>query len=173
MRSLRALKNIRTLAAVAMLLAIEVLLGMVASIPIGPSVRISFGYLSRAVAGMLFGPAAAAINGALSDILGSIIHPIGPYFPGFTLTGLVGGMIYGYMLYERRPSLKRVLLAKLLIDVACNLLLNTLWLDLLYGKAFLAILPARFFKNLLQYPVDVLLLYPLLKLVDRMPLRKN
>lgn len=156
-----------------MLLAIEVLLGMVASIPIGPNVRISFGYLSRAVVGMLFGPAAAAINGALSDILGSIIHPIGPYFPGFTLTGFVGGLIYGYMLYERRPSLSRVLLAKLLIDVACNLLLNTLWLDLLYGKAFWAILPARFFKNLLQYPVDVLLLYPLLKLVDRMPLRKN
>lgn len=155
-----------------MLLAIEVLLGMVASIPIGPNVRISFGYLSRAVVGMLFGPA-AAINGALSDILGSIIHPIGPYFPGFTLTGFVGGLIYGYMLYERRPSLSRVLLAKLLIDVACNLLLNTLWLDLLYGKAFWAILPARFFKNLLQYPVDVLLLYPLLKLVDRMPLRKN
>ncbi len=161
------------MAAVAMLLAIEVLLGMVASIPIGPNVRISFGYLSRAVVGMLFGPAAAAINGALSDILGSIIHPIGPYFPGFTLTGFVGGLIYGYMLYERRPSLSRVLLAKLLIDVACNLLLNTLWLDLLYGKAFWAILPARFFKNLLQYPVDVLLLYPLLKLVDRMPLRKN
>ena len=79
----------------------------------------------------------------------------------------MSGAIYGAMLYDREVSLKRVLLTKLLIDVICNLLLNTLWLNLLYGKAFFAILPARALKNLLQYPVDVILLYPLLKLARR------
>lgn len=166
-RSLRGMKTVRILATVAMLLAVQVILGLVAAIPLGNSIRISFGGLALSVTGALFGPVPAAINGALADILGSLIHPIGPYFPGFTLTGLLNGLIYGFVLYERRPTLKRVLLAKLLIDVICNLLLNTLWLDLLYGKAFFAILPARFLKNLLQYPVDVLMLYPILGLAEK------
>ena len=166
-RSLRGMRHLRALVTAAMLLGVQVLLGLVAAIPLGPSIRISFGSLALSTTGALLGPVASMINGALSDILGSIIHPIGPYFPGFTLTGLVSGAIYGVMLYDRDVSLKRVLLTKLLIDVICNLLLNTLWLNLLYGKAFFVILPARALKNLLQYPVDVILLYPLLKLARR------
>ncbi len=166
-RSLRGMRRLRALVTAAMLLAVQVLLGLVASIPVGPSIRISFGYLALGTTGALLGPVASMINGALADVLGSIIHPIGPYFPGFTLTGLVSGAIYGAMLYDRDVSLKRVLVTKLLIDVICNLLLNTIWLNMLYGKAFFAILPARALKNLLQYPVDVILLYPLLKLVRR------
>ena len=166
-RSLHGLRHLRALVTAAMLLAVQVLLGLVAAIPLGPSIRISFGYLALSTTGALLGPAASMINGALADVLGAIIHPIGPYFPGFTLTGLVSGAIYGTMLYGREITLKRVLLTKLLIDVICNLLLNTLWINLLYGKAILAILPARLLKNALQYPVDVLLLYPLLKLVRR------
>ncbi len=166
-RSLRGLRRPRALVTAAMLLAVQVLLGLVAAIPLGPSIRISFGYLALSTTGALLGPAASMLNGALADILGSVIHPIGPYFPGFTLTGLVNGAIYGVSLYDREISLKRVLITKLLIDVICNLLLNTLWLDLLYGRAFFAILPMRALKNLLQYPVDVILLYPLLKLARR------
>ena len=166
-RSLRGLTHLRALVTAAMLLAVQVLLGLVAAIPLGPSIRISFGYLALSTTGALLGPAASMINGALADVLGAIIHPIGPYFPGFTLTGLVSGAIYGAMLYDREITLKRVLLTKLLIDVVCNLLLNTLWINLLYGKAIFAILPARLLKNALQYPVDVLLLYPLLKLARR------
>lgn len=156
------LKNVRVLARCALLLAIQVVLGLIAAIPIGPSIRISFGYLAVASVGALFGPVPAMINGALADVLGSLIKPIGPYFPGFTLSAMLGGLVYGLCFYQYRICLKNVLLAKLIIDIAINLLLNTLWLDLLYGKAFMAILPARALKNLLQYPVDVALLYPLL-----------
>jgi riboflavin transporter len=166
-RSLRGMRHLRALVTAAMLLAVQVLLGMVAAIPIGQSIRISFGYLALSTTGMLLGPVASMINGALADVLGAVIHPIGPYFPGFTLTGLVSGAIYGVMLYDRDLSLKRVLITKLMIDVICNLVLNTLWIDLLYGKAFFVILPARVLKSVLQYPVDVILLYPLLKAARR------
>lgn len=144
-----------------MLLAMQVLLSFI-SIPIGDMLRVSFGYIALATTGMLLGPVTAAASGALADILGFLIKPTGPYFIGFTITGLVSGTIYGLMLHDRQPSIKRILLTKLLIDVVCNLFLNTLWLNILYGKAFFVILPARALKNLVQYPVDVLLLYPLL-----------
>ena len=170
--SSRELKRPRGLVTAAMLLAVQVALGLVASIPLGPDIRISFGYLALSSAGALLGPAVAPINGALADLIGHFIRPTGPYFPGFTVTGLVSGLIYGLMLYRRDVSLKRLLATKLLIDVICNLLLNTLWLNMLYGKAFFALLPARALKNLLQYPVDVLLLYPVMRKVIPMARRQ-
>lgn len=159
--------NLKRLVIAAMLLAMQVLLSFI-SIPIGDMLRVSFGYIALATTGMLLGPVTAAASGALADVLGYLVKPTGPYFIGFTITGLVGGVIYGLMLYNRRPSVKRILLTKLLIDVVCNLFLNTLWLNLLYGKAFFAVLPARVLKNLCQYPVDVLLLYPLLTRIDKL-----
>lgn len=161
----------RSLVVTSALLAIQVALGLVASISIGPNIRISFGYLALATTGALFGPVPALTSGALADVLLFLVRPTGPYFPGFTLSGLLGGLIYGSVLYDRDIKLWHVLLSKLLIDVLVNLLLNTLWLDMLYGKAFFVILPARALKNLAQYPVDVLLLYPLLKFVKRLQSR--
>ena len=170
--SARRMKRVRSLVMAAMLLAVQVVLGLVAAIPVGPSIRISFGYLALSSAGALLGPAVAPINGALADVLVFLIRPTGPYFPGFTVTGLVSGLIYGLMLYRREITLPRLLVTKLLIDVICNLALNTVWIHMLYGKAFLALLPGRALKNLLQYPVDVLLLYPVMKKVIPMVRRQ-
>lgn len=170
--SAQEIKKTRSLVIIAMLLAMQVILGTLAAIPVGPTIRISFGYLALSSTGALFGPVASAINGALADIIGFLIHPTGAYFPGFTITGIVSGLIYGFGLFRREPTLIRVLIVKLLIDVICNLLLNTLWLNMLYGKAFWVLLPSRVLKNLAQYPVDVLLLYPLLKLVRRIEAKR-
>ena len=160
--SLTGLGKVRPLVLAATLLSIQVVLGLVAAIPIGDYIRISFGYIALSMTAALLGPAASMLNGALADVIGFIIHPTGPYFPGFTLTGVVSGAIYGYALYERPMTLRRIMLTKLVIDLFCNLILNTLWLYLLYGKGFWVRLPARALKNLLQYPVDVAILYPFL-----------
>ena len=161
----RRLRSTRDLSVAGMLLAVQVILGQIAAIPIGPTIRVSFGYLALSMAGALLGPVPAAVNGALADVVGFLIRPTGPYFPGFTVTGLVSGMIYGLALYERPMTVWRVLLTKLVIDLVCNLLLNTLWLNMLYGKAFFVLLPGRALKNLIQYPVDAALLYPFLSRV--------
>ena len=166
--SLQNLYHIRPLATAAMLLAVQVALGLVVSFPVGQYIRISFGYLALSSAGALLGPAVAAVNGALADVIGHFLKPMGAYFPGFTITGVVSGLIYGFMLYHRDFSLKRLLVTKLLIDVACNLLLNTLWLYIMSGNAALAMFPQRAIKNLAQYPVDIALAYYVLKRVCAM-----
>ena len=45
------------------------------------------------------------------------------------------------------------------------ILLNTLWLDMLYGKGFLAILPMRIVKNLIMWPTDYIYLENIIILV--------
>ena len=65
------------------------------------------------------------------------------------------------MLYGRPVTFKRVLLAKLLVILVCNVFMNSLWIHLLYGQALVAILPMRMFKNAVQWPVDSLIFYTL------------
>ncbi len=163
LESLQGLGKTRKLVFCALMIAMHTTLNAIVSIPIGSTVRITFGYIVVAANAMLLGPIPAAIGAMLTDILGCILYPIGPYFPGFTITAGLGGLIYGLMFYKRDITLSRVLIAKLLIDIFLNILLNTLWLKIHYGKGFFVTLPSRFLKNVLQYPVDVLLLYPFLR----------
>ncbi len=86
--SLFELKDIRSLAAVAMLLALRIVLGMFANATLpmfGNTVKFSAAFIPIAVAGAMFGPIPAGLVGALGDVLSFLIAPTGgAYFPGFT-----------------------------------------------------------------------------------------
>ena len=107
---------------------------------------------------MLFGPVAAALQGAMSDILGFLLKPTGPYFPGFTISAALGGVIYGLFLFESDRKLWQIVLARAVIMVLVNIMLNTLFLTMLYGPSQAALLPVRALKNAMQFPIDCLLL---------------
>ncbi len=164
--SLAELKSTRTLATCAMLLAMQILLGFVGTISIGNAIRITFAYLPVATAAYLFGPVPAMINTALSDIIMYLLRPTGAYHPGFTLTTALAGIIYGLFFYRNRVTAKRVVLAKLAVDIV-TLALNTLWLHQLYGSAYIALLVPRAIKATLQLPLDVVLLMALFSSLTR------
>lgn len=166
--SLRCLASVRALVTLACLTGLQVALKLVVSIQITPTVRISLDYLVNVATGALFGPAAGALCGGLGDFLGWVVHPTGPFNPGFTFSAMVNGLIYGLMLYDRPSSWKRTLLAQALVVVVTNLCLNTLWLQLYYGRAFFSILPLRALKNLIQYPVDAALMCALMSQLPRL-----
>lgn len=161
--------NAKTLTLMAMLTALSVILTRFLSINLGQYIRIGFGFVPNAIAGMLLGPVYAMMVAGVADVLGAVLFPSGAYFFGFTFTAMAGGAIYGFLFYQKTWSFSRILICKLLIMTVCNLLLNTLWLDILYGKGFFALLPARALKNVIQYPVDVLLMLGLTKAMARMP----
>ena len=140
--SFRRLKEVRTVTVCAMLGAIAIVLGSL-SIDLGPSVRI----------------------GAL-DILKYMIKPVGGFFPGFTLVAMLAGVIYGSFYYRKPLSLGRVFAAHLVVSLVCNVLLNTLCLSLLYGKAFMVLLPPRVIKNLIMWPIDSLIFFHIAKLLE-------
>ena len=167
--SLRLLRRTQTLTTAGVLLAIQMVLSSLGVIQIGESLKISLGHLALAPTAMLFGPVVAGLQGALSDVLGFMIKPTGPYFPGFTLTAALGGVIYGVIFFRSEHRLSHIVLARLLICVFVNILLNTLFLTMLYGQAQLAALPVRALKNIMQLPVDCVLLTAVCRVVDRLP----
>lgn len=68
--------------------------------------------------------------GVCTDVLGYFAGNLsmGAYFPGYTLTAVVGGLIWGLWLYPRKITVWRAIGAKTCINLFCNICLNTLWL---------------------------------------------
>lgn len=165
--SFRELQDTRNLSVMAMMLALAVVLGFYATVQVGDFLRIGFSFIPNELTGMLFGPAAGGLLAALADIVKYIVRPTGAFFPGFTVSALLGGIIYGAVLYKKPISLKRIILANGLVTVFVNLLLNTFWLTMLYGNGFAAILPARIAKEAVLLPIDIILYFTVTKVLGR------
>lgn len=167
--SLRALSRTRTITTAGLMLAIQMVLSSYGVIEVTDSLKISLAHLAVAPTAMLFGPVAASIQGALSDILGFLLKPTGPYFPGFTLSAALLGLIYGLLLYKTRRAPWQIIAARVIVCFLVNILLNTVFLTMLYGPSRLATLPLRALKNIIQLPIDCLLLSAVCRIVRRIP----
>ena len=157
--------KILKLTTAALLLAISVILTFF-EIPLTQFLEIRFTMLPLAAAGMLLGPIYGCLIGALSDIIGFIVRPTGPYFPGFTLTTALIGLICGLLLYKKH-DIVRIIIACVIVGMAINLLLQTEWLSLLYGTPFIVLLAARVVKELIMLPIHIVLVTLILKLFDK------
>lgn len=160
-------KNIQALCICGLMGALAIVLSYTTSIDLGPYLRIGFsGYANRMVE-FLLGPFVGAVFGGVMDILKFMLKPTGAYFPGFTISAILSGLIYGYFLHQKKVVWWRVLAAEVCVKLFINCLLNTWWLNILYGKAFFAIFPARVLKNLIALPMDTILLLVLLTLLEK------
>lgn len=167
------LKKIHIMTQLAMLLAIAVILSMLGvMLPVAGinGMKVTFSFLPIMLAGFMYGPAAGALVGGLSDILGYIVkfHAFGPYFPGFTLTTALSGALpvlicqmLGYS-HDRKNLLK--LTVAITITAFVVTVSDTYWLQLLYGQAFWVTLPARVVKGIIFIPIQVISLNMVLKL---------
>ena len=156
------LHNPRTLAMAAMLCAINLALNQF-SIPVSAYLEISFDFLASAAAGYLCGPWVGAVSAVAADLLGYVLRPNGPYFPGFTLSAMLLGVVYGLWYYRKPVQLWRIIACKLTVTVLFNFFLTPLWLHIMYGQAFVVLSSLRVIKNLIKFPVDVVLLVLVLK----------
>lgn len=167
--SLRALRRTRTLTTTGIMLAVQMVLSSYGTIEVTDSMKISLSHLALAPTAVFFGPVVAAMQGALSDILGFLLKPTGPYFPGFTLSALLLGLVYGVALYKTSQRPWQIIAARVVVMLFINILLNTVFLTMLYGPSRLATLPVRAVKNLVQLPVDCVLLYSVCRILRRIP----
>ncbi len=145
--------------------ALSIVLGTFASISVGPTIKIGFSAIPNIIVDAFFGPAVGGVFGALMNTLKYMIHPDGAFFPGFTVSAAVAAVIYGLILYKKKLTIVRFFFSQFLVKLIVNVGLNTLWLNMLYGKAFQVILPARIISNLIQLPVDTIVYFILLKAV--------
>ena len=86
-------------------------------------------------------------------MLGAILFPIGPYFPGFTLTAFLTGMIYGKFLYKK-TSIPRIAGAVLVTQLLLSLVVNSFWISILYSSPYTALLATRIVQCGILGPVE-------------------
>lgn len=162
--SAEQLRKVPALTGTAMLTALNVVVGTL-FIPITPTLRIGFSSIPVAVCGMYYGPICTGFAGVIADTLKYIIRPDGPYFPGFAVNEFLTGMIYGCFFYKKKITLPRVIIARACITVFINLILTSLWLNMMYQSPLFTMV--RLIKNVVMFPVDVALLYAALKGAER------
>lgn len=165
--SISRLKETKVLTFCGMMGALAIVLGYVATIKMGQYIRIGFSGLPNQVVDYLFGPWIGAIFGGAMDIIKWFASGDGNFFPGFTITAMVGAMIYGFLLYNKPLKLSNVIISQALVKIFCNIVLNTLWLNMLYGQAIAAILPGRIISNAVMLPIDCFIMYTMLKVVSK------
>ncbi|MCR4695152.1 MAG: folate family ECF transporter S component [Pseudobutyrivibrio sp.] len=164
---MKNLRNTKTLTLAAMLVAIGIVLGFL-KIPINQLIELRFGSLPVAMAGNLLGPGVAAIVGALTDIGQYLVKPTGPFFPGFTISGIISGILFGLVLYKKKPTFPRLFMAHTLNTLVVGVVINSYWLNLLYLKnGYLAAIVARLPKELIMIPVLALLQFTIVKVFEK------
>lgn len=131
-----------------------------------PFLRVGLGFIPQAIGGFLLGPLNSVIINAVSDVVGTIIFPSGGvYFPGFTITAIFTGLIYG-TLYNRPITYKRLIITVLIVNVVSTLL-NTIWLYIMMGNAVYADLPMRIIKMLVIVPIQVIINHMILIQIEK------
>ena len=149
--------NTKVLAQLSLLIALQVILSRFLSLTT-PIVKIGFGFVPLAIMGILFSPSIAIVGGIISDLLGAILFPSGPFFPGFTLTTGLSCLVYSLFFYKKNYSSIRLIIAVLIVSLLLNLCLNTFWLSVMIDKGFLALLPSRIAVNLTMIPVQFIVI---------------
>lgn len=147
--------NVTRLIILGLFIALEIILTRFLSIHT-PIVRIGFGFLPIAMLGIMYGPLWAAAAYAIGDLIGIMLFPSGPFFPGFTLSAALTGLTYGIILYKKPITWKRVLIAAAIVCLGINLILDTLWLYILMDTAVIGMLPARIIKVSVMLVVQTL-----------------
>ncbi len=140
------------------------------------SLRLSFGEIPLMISGLLFGPIIGGISGLAADLIGVVVLPQGPYFPGFTLSSILWGAVPGLfsIYFKRRGQVKNPFTFKNVFIVACvsivliSICLNTYWLSIMLGKGYLILLPGRAISAFVNIPIQSYIITTLMKYLKTM-----
>lgn len=156
----------REITTLGLLVALEIVLARFCSIQAW-NFRIGFSFLPIAMAAIGFGPIPAAIAASAADVLGAVLFPTtGAYFPGFTLTAFLTGALFGLCLH-RRQTAGHILVAVLVNQLGLGLLLNTVWLSIMYDSPVLPLMATRIVQCAVLGPIQFITIGALVRLASR------
>ena len=160
----------RMLAVCAMFIALRVAIGAL-FIPVGENLRIYFTYAVTALGASIYGPLMALAEGFVSDVLGYFIAPSGGFFPGYTLSAMLGSVTYALFFYQQKQSLARIFLCRMTVNIVVNILIGSVWSAVLYGKGYIYYVSKSIVKNIVLLPVEALVMYTVFRTMN--PLLKR
>lgn len=129
-------------------------------------IKIGFTFLTIYIAAYIYGPLGGILVGGLGDLIGSLLFPSGPYFPGFTITAVLTGILFGLLL-KGNGKITNIVLACLLNEFVINLLVNTYWISILYNASYKALLATRIFQAIVKCVVGIISITLLSKVMPR------
>lgn len=151
----------RKLTALAMLAAVSVVLSRFCTFYFAESYRINFGNIPVLLSGLLFGPVAGGLVGAVADIVGSVfLNPLG-WNPWLSLSpmlmGICAGLFSRFVL--RAPSYPRVWLAALTGNAVSTMTLTTVILHFAYGQPLGVLFAIRLPQYALMSALEALVIF--------------
>ncbi|MCL1823881.1 MAG: folate family ECF transporter S component [Oscillospiraceae bacterium] len=174
--SARELKSIKCLTVTGVLIAVYVLLNTFVSIKL-PTVKLTFNYLPLSVIGMLYGPCVSTLAAIPADIISTLLE--GKSIAGWLIPSRIAeGFIYGLFFYRLKFiknkkqtafNAVRIISARFSVMFLCYMLYNTTVLFFIYGvseDAYNVYFYLRLSKNVIQFPVDLFLLFTLLPAIN-------
>lgn len=130
-----------------------------------PILKISFAFIPTMVCAIWLGAKWTVLLNVLADIIGATLFPTGPFFIGYTISTAISGLIYGLLLYKKEENsytdkqfLIRLIIAVVLVTGISNIGLNTLWISITTGKAFIVLLGTRIVKELIMIPIRIVVI---------------
>lgn len=169
---MQKLKDVRTLTTTALLIAIGIVLGLF-KIPLTETIQIYFTSIPVALSGFLFGPAIGFITGILVDLGSFIVRPTGPFFPGFTLTAGLNGLLYGMLLYKKQGTVKEIGIAQVAVSLISSWIANSCNLFVMLHTPLAVLLVSRLPKEIIMTPIHGLMVYLGIQAVSQIRKRKK
>lgn len=155
------LKDVKMIAFASLIVALRVAVKFI-TIPVDLGVEVSFDCYINSLGALVYGPLAGLLVGAVSDTLGCLLHPSGPYFFPFIFVEMSSSFIFALFLWKRKLSAPRVLLSKFTVNFFCNIILTSLlmkpYMSIFYGKGYAFVNMTRIVKNLVVFPVESVLI---------------
>ena len=156
--------NSRTLIFAALIIALRVVI-KAAKIPLAAGLSLTFDCYVNALGSIVYGPIVALMVGAISDSIGCILFPTGPYFFPFIFVEMSSSFIFALYLWRRKITVGRVLLTKFTVNFICNIILTSTfvkWMYIFFGDKSAAtyniINLTRIGKNLVLFPLEASLI---------------
>ena len=145
-------KNIFKLCLTALLCVIAVVMNRFLGINM-QNLSLSLSFIPIMACAMLLGPLYGGVCGALADLIGALLFPFGPFFPGFTLTAFISGFILGFVPKSNNNKSFFAICFPIIFleEISCTILLNSLWISVLYDSPFLPLVLVRLPKSAILF----------------------
>lgn len=157
------LKQPRMLVIAAMIVALRAICKML-EIPLAPGLNINVAGLFNSVGAMVYGPVVGVVGAIISDPLGYLLHPDGPYFLPFMLVDMSSSFIFGLFFWKRPLTVGRTMGAKFTVNMVSNVVLTSFIMKWYYyiffgvekAEAYSLINLTRIGKNLVMFPIEAI-----------------
>lgn len=117
------------------------------------NLKIGFNFVPVVVAAVFYGPLAAGLVAAIGDVLSAVLFPVGAFFPGFTLTAFLTGVVFGIFL-KKKQNLGNILISVAIVQFVISQVVNTIFISFLYGSPFRAMFFTRIYQTLIMSAVQ-------------------